>query len=220
MRGRLAGRVHLPQPQWWAAQGAPLARRDGRRQRAGPLCTLATAPRHGIRQAVAVELIEKAVNPRVAVTARVEARRRGDLELAAALLCIELRLRLGGKLLRLRGRGGSRRSLEVAGGRGRSREGRGGCRTTGCARWAHLVRIDGDGRAVDVRGAKLPRPHERSVLDHHQLGHSVGDEHRLRWRGGMGGWPTKAPHSLFGVRGAPSVRPELPGAKCIGVLTY
>mmetsp|Transcript_62272 Transcript_62272/g.150071 ORF Transcript_62272/g.150071 Transcript_62272/m.150071 type:complete len:203 (-) Transcript_62272:273-881(-) len=69
-------------------------------------------------------------------------RRPGGLELAAALLCIELRLRLGGKLL-------------------------------------HLVGIDSDGRAVDVRGAKLPRPHERSVLDHHQLGHSVGDEHRL-----------------------------------------
>ena len=85
------------------------------------MCTPATAPLYGIRQAVAVESIEKAVNPRVAVTARVEARRRrGALELAAALLCIELRLRLGGKLLRLRGRGIT--GGHFTGGRGRPRE--------------------------------------------------------------------------------------------------
>ena len=48
VRGRLAGRVHLPQAQWWAARGAPLARRDGRRQRAGSLVhtSCRTPPRH------------------------------------------------------------------------------------------------------------------------------------------------------------------------------
>ena len=48
VRGRLAGRVHLPQAQWWAARGAPLARRDSRRQRAGALVhtSCRTPPRH------------------------------------------------------------------------------------------------------------------------------------------------------------------------------
>ena len=115
MRGRLAGRVHLPQAQWWAAQGAPLAR-AGYRGR-GPLCTLAAALFHDIRQAGAVECLEEVVNPLALVTARVEARRRGGLgalELAAAaLLRSELRARLLGQLLRLR---------EIMGGHWRSRE--------------------------------------------------------------------------------------------------
>ena len=135
----MAGRVHLPQPQWWAAQAAPLARRGGWSRGRGPLCSPATAPFHDTRQAVAFELIEKFVNPLALVTARVEARHGGGgcLELAAALLCIELRLRLGGKLLRLRGRRGSRgitgyhwRSPEVTGGHGKVA---GGVRDHGCA---------------------------------------------------------------------------------------
>ena len=80
----------------------------------GPLCTLAAALLHDIRQAGAVECLEEVVNPLALVTARVEARRRGGLELAtAALLRSELRVHLVGQLFRLR---------EIMGGHWRSRE--------------------------------------------------------------------------------------------------
>ena len=80
------------------------------------MCTLAAALLHDTRQAGAVECLEEVVNPLALVTARVEARRRGGLELAtAALLRSELRVHLVGQLLRLREIMGG--SLEVAGDR-------------------------------------------------------------------------------------------------------
>ena len=156
----------------------------------GRLCTLAAALLHDVGQAVAVEGLDKLVHPQALVTARVEARLGLKLA-AAALLCIELRARLGEQLLPLRREikremtGRSREIISAA--REKTREiARGGCGGAGphvavAQLWACLVGLDGDGRTVDVRGAKLPRPRERSVLDHHELGNSVGDEHRLRW---------------------------------------
>ena len=67
----------------------------------GRLCTLAAALLHDVSQAGAVEGLEELVHPQALVIARVEARLGLKLA-AAALLCIELRARLGEQLLRLR----------------------------------------------------------------------------------------------------------------------
>ena len=81
------------------AEGRPEAEDAGVNR--GRLCTLAAALLHDVGQAVAVEGLEELVHPQALVTARVEARLGLKLA-AAALLCIELRARLGEQLLPLR----------------------------------------------------------------------------------------------------------------------
>ena len=199
----------------------------------GPLCTLAAALLHDTRQAGAVECLEEVVNPLALVTARVEARRRGGLELAtAALLRSELRVHLVGQLFRLREIMGG--SLEVAGDRvrllWRSREimyssevarkiAGGGGVGEGCGTTESEA-----GRASSESTVMAAQStfEAQSFLDHTSAPSSTttslatpsamstacdGGEGNGRMADSAG-----TPHSfsLFGVRCAPSVLPELP----------